>query len=112
MLVTREAIDAAGGFDADYAAGYDDIDFCLKVKAAGLPVICAGSAKVMLRGEPPETMAAGPSRESYRQRWAGHYRDRYDSRVMWHSWINAPSGYAVSSQYIVLALESLGVDVR
>jgi len=112
MLVSRDAVEAVRAFDEEYAGGYDDIDFCLKVKAAGMPVICAGSAKVVLRGEADDGSAAGASREAYRRRWVDHYAGRYDSRVMWHSWINAPSGYAVSSQYIVLALESLGVDVR
>ncbi|HEY5494661.1 MAG TPA: hypothetical protein VIK15_08700, partial [Candidatus Anoxymicrobiaceae bacterium] len=112
MLISREAALAARGFDEEYGGGYDDIDFCLKVKAAGLPVISAGSARVVLRGAAPDGAAPGGWRDAYRQRWADHYRDRYDSRVMWHSWINAPSGYAVSSQYIVLALEALGVDVR
>ena len=111
MLVTRQAIEAACGFDADYSDGYDDVDFCLKVKAAGLPVICAGSTRVVLRAG-ADRAGDQVSRAAYRERWADHYRDRYDTRVMWHSWINAPSGYAVSSQYIVLALEALGVDVR
>lgn len=110
MLVSREALDAAGSFEASFGDHYDDLDFCLKVKQAGLPVMCAGSVQVLLlEGEPPQ---ADGFRPAYRDRWESRYRDRYDTGVMWHSWINAPTGYAVSSQYLVLALEALDVDVR
>ena len=117
MYAAREAIDGAGGFDDTLGDGYDDIDFCLKVKEAGLPVTCTGGTKVVLHQlpEPRETVIGGAMegyRSVFRDRWSRHLYDRYQTRVMWHSWINAPSGYAVSSQYLVLALEALNVDVR
>jgi hypothetical protein len=116
MYITRKALEAAGGFSGELGDHYDDLDFCLKVKQAGLGVMCAGNARVSLR----ETAQAGPSqartgdasRGAYRELWETQYANRYDNRVMWHSWINAPTGYAVSSQYLVLALEQLNVDVR
>lgn len=117
MYVSREAARGAGGYDDALGDGYDDIDFCLKVKEAGLPVTCTGGTKVALHQlpEPRQTVVGGPVegyRSAFRDRWSRHYHDRYQTRVMWHSWINAPSGYAVSSQYLVLALETLDVDVR
>jgi len=116
MYISRKALEAAGGFSGELGDHYDDLDFCLKVKQAGLGVMCAGNARVSLR----ETAQAGPSqartgdasRGAYRELWETQYANRYDNRVMWHSWINAPTGYAVSSQYLVLALEQLNVDVR
>jgi glycosyltransferase involved in cell wall biosynthesis len=114
MYVTRKALDAAGRFEETFSEHFDDLDFCLKVKTAGLAVVCAGNARVALRGG--AAMAARPSGDGikalYRGRWDDYYNNRYDERVMWHSWINAPTGYAVSSQYLVLALETLDVDVR
>lgn len=118
MYVTREAIDAVGGYDDILGNGYDDIDFCLRVKEAGLRVTCLGSTNVLLHRPVPPTHDAVRSRtvegyrSAFRDRWIEHYHDRYVTRVMWHSWINAPTGYAVSSQYLVLALEALDVDVR
>jgi len=119
MYIGRKAIEVNGGFDEEYGAGYEDADFCLKVKAAGLPVVCEGKARVLLRHVPAEK---GPGsrrqddleryRARFRDRWEDFYRNRYETSVMWHSWINAPTGYSVSSQYLVLALESLNVDVR
>jgi glycosyltransferase involved in cell wall biosynthesis len=110
MLITRKALEAAGGFSTALSEGYDDLDLCLKVKEIGLPVVCAGRARIMLHGE--SAPSSDEAREAYRELWTPHYRDRYDTSVMWHSWINAPTGYAVSSQYLVLALEQLNVDVR
>jgi len=115
MLVSRKAVEAAGRFDEELSDHYDDMDFCLKIKAAGLEVKCDGSARVAVRdtaGMAAGTPRASDSRAAYRERWQGHYAGRYDTQVMWHSWINAPTGYAVSSQYLVLALEQLNVDVR
>ncbi|MBU1669828.1 MAG: glycosyltransferase [Actinobacteria bacterium] len=112
MYVSSGALLAAGGFDETLSGAYDDLDYCLRVKQAGLPVTCAGGARVVLAGQALEPESPDAAREEYRRRWEPYYRDRYDSRVMWHSWINAPTGYAVSSQYLVLALEDLDVDVR
>jgi glycosyltransferase involved in cell wall biosynthesis len=114
MYVTRKALTAAGAFEGDFSQHYDDLDFCLKVKTAGLPVVCAGAARVALRGGVPldKRPFEDGARALYSRRWDSYYGSRYDTRVMWHSWINAPTGYAVSSQYLVLALETLDVDVR
>src|SRR5450756_1759629 len=111
MYISRNAVEAAGGFDEGFGAGYEDADFCLKVKLAGMPVTCVGSSRVVASGQRDEGRIER-YREEYRKRWEQYYRDRYETRVMWHSWINAPTGYAVSSQYLVLALEALDVDVR
>ena len=118
VYVTREAIQGAGGYDDELGDGYDDVDFCLKVKIAGLPVICLGNTRIEVHhpvGAPGDAAGGREARgyrSAFRERWEGYYRDRYQARLMWHSWINAPTGYAVSSQYLVLALEQLNVDVR
>ncbi|PKQ28956.1 MAG: glycosyl transferase [Candidatus Anoxymicrobium japonicum] len=113
MYIRREALDRVGGFDADLDGHYDDLDFCLNVKSEGFPVMCAGRVKVAVHGGADTArQVTDAAHEAYRERRAAYYADRYDTRVMWHSWINAPTGYAVSSQYLVLALEQLNVDVR
>jgi glycosyltransferase involved in cell wall biosynthesis len=118
MYISGSALESAGRFDEELGAGYDNTDFCLKARQAGLPVICVGSTRVVMRRRPEALqrvrgrVADEKYRSLYRERWSDYYRSRYETAVMWHSWINAPSGYAVSSQYLVLAMEQLGVDVR
>jgi GT2 family glycosyltransferase len=44
LLVRRSVFDALGGFDSAFHNGYEDIDFCLRITAAGLRVrYCPGS---------------------------------------------------------------------
>jgi len=110
MYLTAGALEACPRFAEGYGDGYDDIDFCLNIRQKGLKVVCAGEARVNLFESPP---AARPEPDgSFKEAWSRKLLDDYETKVMWHSWINAPTGYAVSSQYLVLALESLGVDVR
>lgn len=35
MMVRRDAFESVGGFDEEFAAGYNDIDFCLRLLDAG-----------------------------------------------------------------------------
>jgi glycosyltransferase involved in cell wall biosynthesis len=114
MFISAKALGEVGRFDEQFGDGYGDADFCLKARAAGMKVICAGSVRVVLP-EGSASRAEGADdggRKAFLDAWSRYFDDRYESRVMWHSWINAPTGYAVSSQYLVLALEALKVDVR
>ena len=38
MLVRRETIEAIGGLDEEYFLNYEETDFCLKAKRAGLKI--------------------------------------------------------------------------
>jgi glycosyltransferase involved in cell wall biosynthesis len=117
MYISRAAREAAGGFDEGYTEVYSDLDFCLKARSEGFRVVDVGSTRIAVARQVEHASAstrelADASRAAFRERWREYNSARYDTRVMWHSWINAPTGYAVSSQYLVLALEELGVDVR
>jgi GT2 family glycosyltransferase len=47
LLVTRAAWQAAGGFDENYyPAYYEDVDFCLSLRAQGYRIVCASGARV------------------------------------------------------------------
>src|SRR5262249_1127799 len=35
LLIRRSVFDAVGGFDEELAVAFNDVDFCLKVRAAG-----------------------------------------------------------------------------
>ena len=39
MLVRRDAFDAVGGFDEQFPDDYNDIDLCLRLKAAGFSIV-------------------------------------------------------------------------
>ncbi len=117
MYVGARVLETVGGFSEEYSDAYSDFDFCLRALERGFPVLCVGSMRVISR-EPDSIFRADDSGETkdaqarFKDRWDDYFEKRYETRVMWHSWINAPTGYAVSSQYLVLALESINVDVR
>ena len=46
VLFRRSAFEQAGGFDTEYVNGYEDIDLCLRVRAAGHRIRYCGSAAV------------------------------------------------------------------
>lgn len=57
MLIRREVFERAGAFDEDYFFSYEDLDFCLRARGAGLDTLCvpaalayhAGGASIGLR---------------------------------------------------------------
>jgi GT2 family glycosyltransferase len=60
MMVSRAAFEHAGGFDERYHARYHDVDLCLRVRRAGLAVVCAPRPRVVVHdrrpASPPEDM--------------------------------------------------------
>jgi GT2 family glycosyltransferase len=50
MLVNRAVFDRIGVFDADYFFSFEDLDFCLKARAAGFATVLAGSAAAYHEG--------------------------------------------------------------
>jgi|GEM_PF-579877 len=49
-LVTRFAFETLGGLDEDYFAYYEEVDYCLRARASGVPVYIAPSAEVFHGG--------------------------------------------------------------
>lgn len=43
MGVRKEVFHELGGFDEDFPNNYNDVDFCLRARAAGYNVVCAGT---------------------------------------------------------------------
>jgi O-antigen biosynthesis protein len=46
LLVRREVYDAVGGMDEIFPSGYNDIDFCMKVRARGFSVVWSAHAEL------------------------------------------------------------------
>jgi GT2 family glycosyltransferase/spore maturation protein CgeB len=81
MLVRREAFDGVGGFTAGYTYGTEDVDLCLKLRAAGHSILYDGGA-VLWHHEYGTQNAQGrewkkQNRVRNRQRWV----DRWGPQV-------------------------------
>jgi O-antigen biosynthesis protein len=44
MMMRREVFDAMGGFDEDFAVGFNDTDLCLRLRGRGLKVLYDGGS--------------------------------------------------------------------
>jgi hypothetical protein len=47
LLVSREAFDAIGGFDTQFAVAYNDVDLCLRLRERGYRVVLAPLARLV-----------------------------------------------------------------
>jgi GT2 family glycosyltransferase len=51
MLLSREALDAVGTLDERFFAYHEDVDWCVRARAAGFRILFAPDARVVHRGE-------------------------------------------------------------
>jgi GT2 family glycosyltransferase len=50
MLIAREVFERIGLFTEEYFFGFEDLDFCLRARQAGLRTACVGGAVVLHEG--------------------------------------------------------------
>ena len=83
MMIQRSAFDQVGGFDEGLRAAYNDVDFCLRVRAAGYRVVYTPLAGFAQR-ESSTRAGLDPEfdEQLFRQRWDrdGRLQDPYVSR--------------------------------
>jgi GT2 family glycosyltransferase len=94
MLVRREVFDAIGMLDEDYFFAFEDLDFCLRARAAGFATIVARNSVVLHEGG-KSIGAESPSRLYFAARNQLLVARRTDRG---HSWLPsaARAGYIVA----------------
>ncbi|MBN2169056.1 MAG: glycosyltransferase [Actinobacteria bacterium] len=117
--VKREVIDKVGLLDEDYFAYYEDTDYCLKAREAGYRVFCCGEATVkhlenastdVNRMDFSSTFKR--SRETFVEKWEGHYDNLFNNKLTWHSYISGDDLYSRSSAKLLWSLEKAGVELN
>ncbi len=86
LLVEAAVFERVGGFTHGYLYGAEDIDFCLKVREAGLAVLCSGRSVLIHRpGSTRRAVAFEQARERklrnhrlLRERWGPRLRREHD----------------------------------
>jgi hypothetical protein len=114
----REAIAKVGGLSLDYESYFEDTDYCLRAREAGLRVVVAGDVTLRhdehgsTRGNDEWRKAVFErSREVFGRKWKARLEARYRRDLHWQSILNFPTGYAMSSRELVRALDQEGVRV-
>ncbi len=133
--IRRETIDRVGLLAEDYESYFEDTDYCLRVRQAGLRVVYCGRTTLVhaehgsTRADPTAAEAGSSgqaadtatqtsaafarifehSRRTFRRRWARDLERGYGQRLSWQSILNFPTGYAMSSRALLRELDAQGV---
>lgn len=117
--IRRETLDRIGLLSEEYFAYFEDTDYCLRAREAGLRTVCCGEVTLMhdehgsTRGSPAVFEAIFcKSRKVFSRRWGAALQERYRRDLTWQSIINRPTGYAMSCREILRALDRAGTRVR
>ena len=91
LLVQRNALDAVGGFTTGYEYGLEDVDLCLKLRAAGGRLIYDGRAALWHH----ESATRAVDRKGYRARLASNREilvDHWGPRLFREALLDALEG--------------------
>jgi GT2 family glycosyltransferase len=117
--IKRSVFVRVGLLSEDFFAYFEDTDFCLRAKRAGIKVAVCGDIRVK-HSENSSTKINRvshsdiflKSQQTFKEKWGRILEEtRYPLALDWHSIINFPNGYAGSSRCLVESLDSLGVSI-
>ena len=112
----RETIRTIGPLSLDFESYFEDTDYCLRAREAGLHTVVAGDVTLVhdehgsTKGQDASRRALFErSREIFGRKWKVKLEGRYRSSLLWQSILNFPTGYAMSSRELLRALDQEGV---
>lgn len=117
--LTRAGLDKVGLLDERIFAYFEDTDFCLRARQAGMRVLFAGDVtathfhNTSTRVNKVDVWSLlNESREYFADKWGDWFKhERYDLDVHWRSVAHSPLGYAVGSRQMADELHRQGVRV-
>jgi len=114
----RETIEKIGTLSTGFESYFEDTDYCLRAREAGLRTVCSGRVTLVHHehgstSDDPEMFSRvfQKSRRTFRTRWGKTLERRYRCTLHWQSILNFSTGYAMSSREILRALDDAGVNV-
>lgn len=117
--IKRPVFKALGGLSEDFHSYFEDTDFCLRAKQQGFLTICCGAVTLLhnQHGSTQDNVSFrnklfNQSRQIFSKKWKKTLEQRYSSELAWQSIMNFPTGYAMSAQAIVKALDDANVKVE
>ena len=117
--IKRDLMNEIGGLDTSFFSYFEDTDFCLKANELGKRIVVDGrvthihyhntSTKV---NKVSFSDMFSKSQNIFKKKWSNKLTNRYDKKLAWHSIVNFPSGYAVSSKNLMISMDELNIDVK
>ena len=117
--IKRDLFRLLKGLSTDFHSYFEDTDFCLRAKQQGYDTVCCG-AVTLLHNQHGSTQdnasfrnkLFNQSRKIFSKKWRAQLQNKYKQSLGWQSILNFPTGYAMSSQAIVKALDDAKVRVE
>lgn len=113
VYIKQEVLQSVGLLDEDYFSYFEDTDYCLKARERGYKTICCGSVTIIHHEnvstaindvEHQDLFLA--SQKVFKKKWKKKIdQTRYSKNLAWHSIVNLPTGYGISSKQLILALD-------
>lgn len=119
VYIKRRTLDDVGLLDEDYFCYFEDTDYCQRLHSKGYRIICCGVVTVIHHenastavNEVAHSKLFYKGQQIFRSKWEGSLQaQRYTREIGWHSILNRPTGYAISSRSLITALDEQGVRV-
>jgi GT2 family glycosyltransferase len=117
--IKRAVFDKLDGLCLDFHSYFEDTDFCLRAQELGYNTVCCGAVTLLhnQHGSTQDNAAFrnklfNESRQIFRKKWKKKLEKKYTSQLAWQSILNFPTGYAMSSQAIIKALDDASVNIQ
>ena len=117
--IKRAVFDQLNGLSTEFHSYFEDTDFCLRAKQQGYDTICCGAVTLLhnQHGSTQDNVSFrnklfNQSRQIFSKKWKKALTNKYTSNLSWQSILNFPTGYAMSSQAIVKALDDAKVRIE
>jgi GT2 family glycosyltransferase len=119
VYLKRETLNTVGLLNEDYFSYFEDTDYCFRARERGLRVVCCGAVRVIHHehvstrvNNVPQNQVFAKAQAVFRRNWESKLRaQKYSREIGWHSLMNFPTGYAISSRELATALDRNGVHV-
>jgi len=117
--IKRNVYDLLGGLCEDFHSYFEDTDFCLKASQSGFDTVCCG-AVTLIHNQHGSTQGNASfrnklfsqSRSIFSKKWKKVLEQEYTKELAWQSILNFPTGYAMSAQAMIKALDDKKIRVH
>lgn len=118
VYIPRRTLSAVGLLSEEFVSYFEDADYCLRVRDAGLRVLCHGDVSVLHDSHGSTEADPGlrrrvfeESRVAFRRLWGARLESRYGGELYWQSILGYPMGYATAGRSLLPVLDALGTRV-
>lgn len=117
--IKRNVFDLLGGLNEDFHSYFEDTDFCLSAAKSGFDTVCCGAVTLTHNQHGSTQNNASfrnklfsQSRGIFSRKWKKSLEQEYTSELAWQSILNFPTGYAMSAQAMLKALDDKKVRLQ